>query len=69
MGSLQLIKESQTFRVDTEAQAMELIEDAKEKQNTGGYTVKESKYQLKQKKAKGEVIDEFFLVTITKSFE
>ncbi len=67
--SSQLIKETLTYRVDTEDQAIAMIEDVKSKQSQEGYSVKESKYQLKQKKLKGEIVDEYFFVTLTKIYE
>lgn len=67
--SSQLIKETLTYRVDTEDQAIAMIEDVKSKQSQEGYFVKESKYQLKQKKLKGEIVDEYFFVTLTKIYE
>lgn len=64
----QLIKEALTYRVDTETEAVAEIEKVKNAQLTEGYTVKKSKYALRQKKAKGEVVEEWFLVTVTKVY-
>lgn len=69
MGTIETIQQSTIYRVSTEQQAIDLITEARDNQNKEGYTVKEGKYRLKQKKSKGEVIEECFLVTITKSFE
>lgn len=63
-----LVKEALTYRVDTEAEAVQEIESAKNAQVAEGYTVKKSEYTLRQKKAKGEVVEEWYLVTITKVY-
>ena len=61
-----LISTVETYRVDTETQVKELIEEAK-----ANPYYKLSKYasQKKEKKAKGEIVDEWFRVTLTKVFE
>lgn len=63
-----LIKEALTYRVDTEAEAVQEIESAKNAQLAEGYVVKKSEYTLRQKKSKGEVVEEWYLVTITKVY-
>ena len=64
----ELVKEALTYRVDTEAEAVAEIEKAKNAQLQEGYTVKKSEYVLRQKKAKGEVVDKWFLTTIIKVY-
>jgi hypothetical protein len=64
----ELVKEALTYRVDTETEAVAEIEKVKNAQAAEGYTVKKSEYSLRQKKAKGEVIEEWFLVTVTKVY-
>lgn len=63
------IKEVTTYRVQTENDAIALIEDLKAKQNAEGYEVVKNGYDRKQKRQKGEVIDEYWLVTISRVFE
>lgn len=60
-----LIKTVETYRVDTEPEANKTIEEAKKND-----MFELSKYQCeyKEKKLKGEVIDAFYLVTLTKNF-
>lgn len=60
-----LLKTVETYRVDTEGEAKRLIEDAK----LGDCFVL-SKYMTehKEQKAKGEVIDDWYRVTLTKVF-
>ena len=66
--SLQKIKETISWRVDSEEEAIELIEDYKAKQFTDGYTVNKSGYVLKTKKSKGEIIDQYYIVSIQFDF-
>ena len=54
--------------VDTEETAMQMIEDVKDKQIEGGYTVTKSGYTAKFKKSKGEIVDTEYKVTIEKTF-
>lgn len=64
-----LTKQTDTFRVDTEEEAVEMIQDAKDNQSKGGYTVTKSGYVLKTKKSKGEIVDSWTIVTIEKTYE
>ena len=64
-----LTKQTDTFRVDTEEEAVEMIQDAKDNQAKGGYTVTKSGYVLKTKKSKGEIVDSWTIVTIEKTYE
>lgn len=63
--SKHLISTVDTYRVDSEIEAKQLIEDTK--LNTVGEL---SKYisERKEAKAKGEVIDEYYKVTLTQIF-
>lgn len=67
--ALQKIKETISWRVDSEEEAIELIEDYKAKQFTDGYTVNKSGYVLKTKKSKGEIIDQYYIVSIQFDFD
>jgi hypothetical protein len=60
-----LITSVETYRVDTENEAKALIEEAK----TDSHSIL-SKYtsEYKERKAKGEVVDEYFKVTLTRQF-
>lgn len=64
-----LMKTTDVFRVDTEEEAMAMIEDAKEKQMTGGFSVTKSGYVLKTKKKDGNIIDSWYICTIERTFE
>lgn len=60
-----LIKVTEQYRCDTEAEAQSLIETAKK---SNQYTVTKSSSEIKTTKQKGEVIDEWRRVLITKEF-
>lgn len=64
-----LTKQTDVYRVDTEEEAVEMINDAKDSQARGGYTLTKSSYVMKTKKTKGEVVDAWFIVSLEKSFE
>jgi hypothetical protein len=65
----QLLKTTDVYRVDTEEEAMDMIETAKNGQIQGGYTLTKSGYVVKTKKSKGEIVDMWMVVTTEKSFE
>lgn len=61
-----LISVTETYRVDSEAEAAVLIDEAK-KDNK--YDLKKYTSQKKEKKQKGEVVDEWHQVVLTKIFD
>lgn len=60
-----LIKVTEQYRCDTEAEAKNLIEEAKQNHQ---YTVTKSSSEIKTLKQKGEIVDEWRKVLITKEF-
>lgn len=58
------LQETTKYRVDTEKEAIEMIEQARNDAAKEGYDVKKSSYTAKNKKAKGAIIDEWFVVEI-----
>ena len=60
-----LTKTTETYRVDSEAEVLEMIKDAKESLQ---WTLEGHNSKKKQIKQKGEVVEEYFLLTLTKSF-
>lgn len=60
-----LIKTVETYRVASEEEAKQVIEDAKK---AGTYFLSKYNSEYKCTKAKGEVIDEWYRVTLTKEF-
>ena len=65
----QLLKKTDVWLTESEEEAMEMIEDAKNKQNEEGYTVTKSGYTAKPKKSKGEILYIEYKVTIEKTFD
>ena len=63
-----LLETTQKLRCDSEASAKDLIEQFRVGASSGGYTVKKAGYEYKTKKAKGEIIDEAWVVTVTQTF-
>ena len=62
-----LMKTTDVYRVSDEEEAVAMINDFKDKQLDGGYTLTKSGYVLKTKKSKGEIVDSWAVVTIEKS--
>lgn len=60
-----LVSTIETYRVDTEAEAAKAIEEAK---NNGSYVLGKYTSEHKERKSKGEVIDEYWKLSLTKLF-
>lgn len=60
-----LIKVTEQYRCDSEAEAKNLIDEAKQNHQ---YTVTKSSSEIKTTKQKGEIVDEWRRVLITKEF-
>jgi len=60
-----LVSTTETYRVDSESEATRAIEEAK-KDNS--YTLSKYTNEHKERKSKGEVIDEYWKLTLTKNF-
>lgn len=60
-----LIKTTETYRCDTELEANTLVEEAKK---SNEYEVTKSTIENRQTKSKGEIVDEWKRVIITKVF-
>lgn len=58
-----LLGTTEVYRLDSEAEANELLEEAKSEGNLSKYSCVH-----KERKQKGEVIDEWYRVTLTKVF-
>jgi len=63
-----LMKTTDVYRVDNEEEAVDMINDYKDRQLAEGYTLSKSGYVLKNKKSKGEIIDSWAIVTVEKTF-
>nr|DAW49420.1 MAG TPA: hypothetical protein [Caudoviricetes sp.] len=62
----ELIKQTDEITVGTEEEAKALIESFKEKAKTEGFEIVSYSTTLKEKKAKGEVIDSYYICKIVK---
>ena len=58
-----LLNRTDVYRVDTEEEIKQAIEEAKEEAEEQGYVLKGYSSKFKEKKSKGEVIDEGYEVT------
>ena len=64
----ELCKKTEDWRVETEEEAKALIEKHKEDERKEGYELTSYKMVKKTKKAKGEVIDSYVIVTLVKQW-
>ena len=60
-----LIQTVETYRVDKEDEAKRMIEEAK---SDNHFILKKYSSAYKEKKQKGEIIDTYYKVTLTKAF-
>ena len=67
----QLKTETLIFKVDSEQLAMDTIEKYKNDQVADGYTLTKynTTYKSKKDRKTGEIIDEYWLVSVTKEYE
>ena len=63
-----LLETTSKFRADSEEKAMEMIESFRAEAAIKGYVVKKAGFEYKTKKAKGEIIAECWIVSITQVF-
>ena len=61
-----LIEVTENYRVDSEKEAAALIEEAK--QNQRQYSLSKYSSVQKERKSKGEVVDSWYRVSLTKKF-
>ena len=60
-----LVSTTETYRIDTESEATKAIEEAKQ---DNSYTLGKYTNEHKERKLKGEVVDEYWKLTLTKIF-
>lgn len=63
-----LLETTQKYRADSEIQAKDMIEQFRAEAAQKGYIVKKAGYEYKNKKAKGEIIAEAWVVSITQVY-
>lgn len=61
-----LLKVTEEYRADSENEADEILEEARA---DSAYEIKKSTKTKKEAKAKGEIVDEWYNVSITKIFD
>lgn len=61
-------KITEVYRVDTESEARDLIEEEIDAASKKGYCLTKTESKYKTKKAKGAIIEDWYLVTIEKDF-
>lgn len=61
------LKITEEFKAYTEEEAIQAIQTFRDNQSKEGYVLSKSGYTYKTKKAKGEIIDEAWIVTVTKN--
>ena len=65
---MRLLKETCEYRVDSENEAKETMEKFRNEAKEKGYSVGSCGYTYKEKKAKGEIIDEAWVVRCVKVY-
>lgn len=63
-----LLEETCKYRCETEKEAEELFSTAREHQREENYEITKSSIVMKTKKSKGEIIDLWYLATLTKKY-
>lgn len=63
-----LLETTQKYAVDSEVRAKDMIEAFRAEAEEKDYTVKKAGYEYKVKKAKGEIIGERWVVSVTQVF-
>lgn len=63
-----LLNETKVFRIDTEEEVQEAIEIEKADAAEHGYILKGYSSKVKEKKSKGEIIDEGYEVTFKREY-
>lgn len=65
----ELCKKTEEWRVNNETEAQALIDQAKKDPEGEGYELVSYKMVKKDKKSKGEIIDEWVIVTLVKKWQ
>ena len=69
--ALMMTKKTETYRVDTEEEATDIVEGYKTRAINEGYTVSKTKVDYKTKKDRktGEITEEWWMVEVTVAYE
>ena len=59
----------ETYKVGTEQDALDFIQEVKDKQGEGSYMLTKCESSYKTKKSKGEIIEDWYEVKFQKDYE
>lgn len=65
---MRMLKITAEYRVESEEEAKQMNEDFKKEAREQGYVLNSFAYTRKEKKSKGDVIDEGYLVKVVKVY-
>ena len=65
---MKLLKVTEEYRAESEQEVREMNEQFKAEAKTKGYVLSAFSYTKKEKKSKGEIIDEGYLVKVAKVY-
>lgn len=65
---MRLLKVTEEYRAESEQEVKEMNEQFKTEAKTKGYILNAFSYNKKEKKSKGEIIDDGYLVKVTKAY-
>lgn len=65
---MRTLKVTEEYRTDSEMEAKEAMENFRAEAREKGYSINKCGYTHKVKKAKGEIIDEAYVVSVTKEY-
>lgn len=65
---MRTLKSTEEYRVNSEFEAKEAMEKFREEAKSKGYNIGKCGYVYKNKKSKGDIIDEAWIVSVTKIF-
>lgn len=65
---MRLLKVTAEYRVESEEEAKQMNEDFKKEAKEQGYVLNSFAYTRKEKKSKGDIIDEGYLVKVVKVY-
>lgn len=66
---MQLLTETKMMKVTDEDEAINLIDKFKSEAASNNYEVTKSGYAVKTKKHKGEIVDMWYIVTVTLNYD
>lgn len=65
---MRLLKQTDEYRAESEIEAKEMMEKFRNEAKDTGYSVGACGYTYKNKKSKGEIIDEAWIVKVVKTY-